>query len=264
MPLFPNAAAIAALPDRFSVAGPPPIRATRKAVEWGSAIYRAYAYLAGRVREPSHHAELYSLLERTIADGPDFAKVRRKADFKPVPVVTYSKEAAAEIMRQAREIERETYAARAKGAHGGGLGRMGLQLLEWFAFTLWPKSGRFGMVPSLAHITTGARMSRATVVEAMKRLETFGFLGVQPRRKRVTTPLGVKIVQASNAYSLSLARGLGALAVAVFRKKPPTTGDTPSGFSESTKSPAIREHPESLKPQRQDWFPKPDYEPLLT
>jgi len=226
----------------------PPIRSTRKAADWTRGIYRAHSYLAPRIRDPGQRAELDALLERTIEAGPDFLRVRVNADFKPVPIVAYSREAAVEIMRQAREIERETYATRAKGEHGGAIGRMGLQLLEWFAFILWPKSGRFGMVPSLAHIAGGARMSRATVVEAMKRLELFGFLTVNRRRKRVETLLGFRVVQDTSAYVLGVAKGLGTLALAALAKRPKESeADRGARISESTRSSAIKsEHYSSL------------------
>jgi len=253
-------AAIAAAPDRNPAAGPPPIRATRKAAQWGAAIHRAWAYLAVRASDPAHEAGLAARLEQTLKDGPDFAKVRRNATFAPVPIVAYSRQAAAEIMRQAREIERETYAARAKGGHGGALGRMALQLLEWFCFVMWPKA-RFGMVPSLAHIAADARMSRATVVEAMKRLETFGFLTIQRRRKRVETPLGSKVVQDTNAYVLSLARRLAALAG--FAKKPAAVADKQAGPSEFRSRRAIKTEHYIPMAQGAHAYPKPDYEPLL-
>ncbi len=273
-PWRPDAAAIAALPDRFPAgaadrpallaACPPTIRAKGKAAQWREGVYRAWGYLAGRARDPGGRAQADELLEQALAEGPDFTKVRRSATFAPVPIIAYSPQAAREIMRQARQIERETYAARAKGEHGGGLGRLGLQLLEWFAFTLWPKSGRFGMVPSLAHVATGARMSRASVVEAMKRLEQFGFLTIQRRRKRVETPLGVKVTQAASAYTLGLARGLGALALAAFGKRPPAPVATPARPPESTKTPAIRNELYPPLAERQNWLPKSEYEPLLT
>jgi hypothetical protein len=205
-----------------------PIRSTRKAAQWSAAVHRAYAYMTGRLRDPSQQAELDRYYEQTLEEGPDFLKVRREADFSPVPVVTFSKEAAAEIMRQAREIERETYASRAKGKHGGGLGRMAIQLLEWFCFGMWPRAP-YGMFPSLAHIAAGSRMSKETVTEAMKTLQLFGFLTVQPRRKRIDTPLGVKVVQDTNGYVLGLAKGLGSLALAVFaRKRQPSESTKPS------------------------------------
>jgi hypothetical protein len=54
-------AAFAAAPDRDPVVGSPPIRATRKAEQWASAIHRAYCYLADRTREPGRQAELVAL-----------------------------------------------------------------------------------------------------------------------------------------------------------------------------------------------------------
>jgi hypothetical protein len=209
-----------------------PIRSTRKAAQWGAAIHRAYGYVAGRLRDPAQRAALDSYYEKTLEEGPDFLKVRRTAEFVPVPCIKFNDATAKEIMRQAREIERETYACRAKGKHGGGLGRMAIQLLEWFCFVLWPRA-RNGMYPSLAHIAAGARMSKESVVEAMKTLKLFGFLTVDPRRKRIETPLGVKVVQDTNCYGLNLAKGLGALALSVFRKKKEPSESTKPTAKES-------------------------------
>ena len=240
---------LAELPDRPALSLPDhPIRSTKKAGQWSAGIYRAYLYLTTRIREPWQLAELDKQFEKTMADGPDFLKVRREAEFNPVPVVAYNKEAAAEIMKQAREIERETYACRAKGKHGGGIGRMGLQLLEWFCFAMWPKA-RYGMFPSLAHIADGARMSRETVTEAMKTLELFGFLTVTPRRKRIQTPFGVKQVQDTNCYVLNLAKGLGALALATFGRKPQADSAKKGRPSESSKPSAKETHSYPLKAQ---------------
>jgi hypothetical protein len=58
-----------------------------------------------------------------------------------------------------------------------------------------------------------------------------GFITVHKRIKRVQTPIGVRVVQDSNAYVFHLPiKGLGALAMAVFCPR----------ASESTKSDAIR------------------------
>ena len=198
-------------------AAAPRVRSTRKAAQWSAGVHQAYSYLSGRSRDPQQQAEIDRLYEQTLQDGPDFMRVRRAATYAPVPVTVYRKEAAAEIMKQAREIERETYTARQKGRHGGGLGRTALQLLEWFAFVMWPKA-RFGMYPSLEHIAAQARMHKDTVVEGIKTLERFGFLTVTRRRKRVETPFGMKQVQDTNAYVLNLAKGLGALALAIIGK----------------------------------------------
>jgi hypothetical protein len=231
---------LAELPDRNPVTSPEsPIRSTQKAALWRAGIHRAYSYLSRRIRDPwqeAEKAELERHYQQTLEEGPDFLKVRRTAEFAPVPVVAYRPEAAAEIMKQAREIERETYACRAKGKHGGGIGRTGIQLLEWFCFVMWPKA-RYGMFPSLTTIAKDARMSKETVTEAMKTLELFGFLTITRRRKRVETPLGYKQVQDTNCYVLNLARGLGALALAVFGKSQ-ATGGKQGQPSESSKPPA--------------------------
>ena len=196
-----------------------------------------------------------------MEEGPDFLKVRREADFKPVPVIAYRPEVAAEIMKQAREIERETYACRAKGKHGGGLGRMAIQLLEWFCFGMWPRA-RYGMFPSLAHIAAGARMSKETVVEAMKTLQLFGFLTVEPRRKRIDTPLGVKVVQDTNCYVLNLAKGLGALALSVFGRKPQAPNGQLAQPSESSK-PSAKERLFSFTGHQRQTFENPARKDVL-
>jgi hypothetical protein len=261
-------ASLAELPDRLPRigapgAGPPPILSTRKAAQWQAATYGGYVDLARRTSDPEQRAELDRLLEQTIAAGPDFAKVRRNATFAPATGVAYSREAAAEIIRQAREIERGSYASRLKGAHGGALGRMALQLLEWFAFVIWPRTP-YGMVPSLAHIAAGARMARATVVAAMKRLEAHGFLTVQRRRQRLATPLGVKIVQATSSYTLNVVSGLGALALAVFGRKPPLTAERPKGGSEFRRLPAIRNDGSFLRTAPPTDARKPGFRLILT
>jgi hypothetical protein len=242
------------LPDRYPVApaaaAPAPviIRATARAAQWSAGIYRAYSYLSARFKEPWQLAELDKKFQQTVEDGPDFLKVRREAEFIAVPVVAYSPAAAAEIMKQAREIERETYACREKGKHGGGIGRTGMLLLEWFCFVMWPMA-KNGMYPSLAYIAKGARMSKETVTEAMKTLELFGFLTVMRRRKRVQTPFGIKQVQDTNAYVLNLAKGLGALALAVFSRNPQTVAAKQGRPSESSNPSAKENHSYPLKAQ---------------
>jgi hypothetical protein len=239
------------LPDRYPVAPPASpapaiIRSTKKAGQWSAGIYRAYLYLSTRFSEPWQLAELDKQFQETLEDGPDFLKVRREAEFIAVPVVAYSPAAAAEIMKQAREIERETYECREKGKHGGGIGRTGMLLLEWFCFVMWPMA-KNGMYPSLAYIAKGARMSKETVTEAMKTLELFGFLTVMRRRKRIQTPFGIKQVQDTNAYVLNLAKGLGALALAVFGKKPQDDIAKQGRPSESSKPAAKEIHSYPLK-----------------
>lgn len=267
-------AAVAATPDRFPAAEPdhthaarkPPIRAKTKAAQWAEDIQRTWGHLTLRAATPEQQTALATLLEQTLEGGPDFAKVRRSATFGPIPVRVYSKEVAREIIRQAREIERETYPGRAKGEHGGALGRMALRLLEWFCFVMWPKS-RFGMFPSLKHIAAAAQMSSTSVVEASKTLEQFGLLTIYHRRMRVQTALGAKVVQTTNAYVLNLVNGLGELALSIFRKNP---REKSSDFSEFNRRSAIKnEHNISMRQrenpmrQRENRLPEAPFRPLV-
>jgi hypothetical protein len=54
-------------------------------------------------------------------------------------------------------------------------------------------------------------MSKPTVVTAIGRLVLMGFLTVYRRIKRIRTPLGIRVVQDSNAYEYHPPTGLGAL-----------------------------------------------------
>jgi hypothetical protein len=76
------ATAIAAAHTLAPSRPPPVIRATRKALQWSTAIHRAYAYISGRLA-PAHQAGLDAFYEKTLGEGPDFLKVRR--DLSPCP-----------------------------------------------------------------------------------------------------------------------------------------------------------------------------------
>ena len=97
----------------------------------------------------------------------------------------------------------------------------------------------------------------------MRRLEAFGFLGIQRRRKRAPTPLGMKVVQDCNSYVLGFARGLGALAFAAFGKKPAAAGEKSERPSEFTRPPAIKNDHFRAVPQCENGLPKSDYAPIL-
>jgi hypothetical protein len=60
-------------------------------------------------------------------------------------------------------------------------------------------------------------MSKPTVIKAIARLVLMGFLTVYRRCKRIRTPLGIRVVQDSNAYEYHPPTGLGALGWAIWR-----------------------------------------------
>ena len=209
MPIIP-----ATVTTPNALAAPQPTRAAQpqpRHDRWRQGIDRAYYSMSART-DPAQQAKLDILYASEIAGGPGYAKVRRNAVFGKADVVAYSAAAAAAIMKQARQIENGTYASRAKGKHGGCLGRAAMAVLEFMLFVQWPRS-HYGLSPSIAHIARGARLSRSTVCEALKTLELHGFLKITHRRKIIQTVFGPKIVQDTNGYQLQQVAGLGAMAL---------------------------------------------------
>ena len=198
-----------------AIAAPRPARPVQphRHDRWRAGIDRMFYSLSARA-SPDQQAALEVIYANEITAGPDFLKVRRSATFGPVPVAVFDRAAASEIMKQARQIENGTYAIRARGAHGGCLGRAALVVLEFFCFVQWPRSV-YGMFPSIAHIARQARMSRSTAALALKTLELHGFLKITRRRKIIQTVFGPKVVQDTNGYIIQKANGIGAMALAI-------------------------------------------------
>jgi hypothetical protein len=195
------------------------VRQKRRAADWRSQITRAYAYNYGRARSDADREALDAAYEQAMGDKPDFARVHRNSDFMEPPKRPFNAKEAQEIMRQARAIERGTYANREKGAHGGAIGKSALRVLETLLFVMWPTARR-GIYPSLEHIAARAQLSRRTVQTAIAVLKLFGFLQVFRRIKRVATVLGSIFAQDTNAYLIQLPSGLGALGAAIFAARP--------------------------------------------
>jgi hypothetical protein len=72
-------------------------------------------------------------LEREIQKGPDFTRCRRGSDFRQPPKVNTDRNFLARLMFMADMIERKTWRGRARGKHGGTLGRSALTLLRGVA-----------------------------------------------------------------------------------------------------------------------------------
>jgi len=66
------------------------------------------------------------------------------------------------------------------------------------------------------------------VVNCLKLLSLYGFVIVHRRIKRIRTPLGLKVVQDTNAYTIQEPQGLGAIAVRMFRQASESRKCSPS------------------------------------
>src|SRR6185295_16018558 len=163
-------------------------------------------------------------LEREIAVGPDFTRCHRGSDFRAPPTVNTDRNFVARLMFTARMIERKSYAIRAKGKHGGTLGKAALRLLEIMLYVANKRGGY--LTPSYDRLARLACMSRRAIVTAMGVLETMGFVTVHRRIKRIRTAFGTKVVQDCNAYEYHLPNGLGALAWSMFGPRSECTKST--------------------------------------
>lgn len=235
-PLFKRALADARagieLPLELSAAPQPEVSKSvryaqrRAAAHWHSNAYRAALDLKQRYKQ--HSEEIDAALADELAKGPDFARCHRGSRFFiDPPKNNTDRNFIQRVWFVADMIERKSWACRAKGKRGGYLGPVALEVLRTMLFRIKKVDGR--LYPSLEALAVLSRKSKQAVVTAIKVLERMGFITVHRRVKRIATPLGVRVVQDSNAYEFHLpVKGLGASAMAIF---------CPSG-SESTKSDA--------------------------
>ena len=83
-----------------------------------------------------------------------------------------------------------------------------------------PCSKRSRVFPSLDTIARMALVCKRTVLNAIAWLALYGFLDRLRRIVRATGLLGPRVRQTSNAHALRFPKGLGGLAVNVFRLAP--------------------------------------------
>jgi hypothetical protein len=207
--LFPELAT--GSPDSDTQTG---ARSKRREAAWRSDLTRAWGYWRGKTHSEHEAARVDASFEQQLAEGPDFIRYRRGSDFREAPKVHLDGNAVAKLMATYRAIERGSWKTKAKGKHGGALGRPALRLLETFLFVLY-RPGK-ALCLSYDSIAAAAMLSRRCVVEAMQHLARLGLITIHRRVKRIKTELGFKVVQDCNAYDLHPPRGLGALAVQLF------------------------------------------------
>jgi hypothetical protein len=207
-------------------------RSRNRAGAWSQDMARAHAYLRCQARTEAEQEAADRLYEEALRQGPDFTRYHSKSDFRDAPKLNIDRNAYARIMHALEMIERGTYRhSRAKGKQG--LPRTAARVLK----ALLGLAMRFGRVyPSLVGLAQLACVCKQTVVDCLSLLELYGFVVRHRRIKRVRTPLGFKVVQDTNAYTVQDPRGLGALALAVFK-----------GTSESKKPTASSLHSLSIK-----------------
>lgn len=191
---------------------PPKIRATKRYAEWRRQVTQALAYL--KDRHPEQARELIDEFEQRLAEGPDFIFTRPKSRLCDAPKVNLDRNGRAKVLFLFRALARKSWEAKASKKHRGVITRT----VEDVMLALVYLAGRYGRVfPSMLGLAHLARCCKQSVATALNVLEQLGFITRIRRMHRVSTPLGDRGEQTSNAYLIHPPRtAMGRIAVAVF------------------------------------------------
>jgi hypothetical protein len=138
--------------------------------------------------------------------GVDRASIRRRSKDMQAPGFRLDGNDVTKILMQAIATEQRTYRDREKGAHRGDLGALSIELLKvliWFG----RKYGR--IFPSLEKLAYTLRKCEDTIFAALERLISQKFVTKHRRSKEITTAIGRRRVQDSNAYEIHLPDSIG-------------------------------------------------------
>ena len=143
------------------------------------------------------------------------AQVRRRSYEMAAPDCRIDRNLAAKIIVRAYAMERASYKHRARYQHRGVLGDLSIALLA----ALMNFGRKYGRIfPDYDTLAAMLRKNPETIVSAMKRLITHGFVTKHRRSKLIGTPQGQRRVQDSNAYEVHMpGQGLALLPVIAAR-----------------------------------------------
>ena len=222
-------------------------RSTNRAAWWEQDLSRTASYLMGQARSDEERAFVERLYDEALNEGPDFINYRSKSAFMAAPKLGIDRNAYARILNALDMIERGTYRT-CREAGKQGIPRTVARVLK----ALLNLALQYGEVrPSLEGLKRLACVCKQTVVNCLKLLSLYGFVVVHRRIKRIRTPLGFKVVQDTNAYTIQEPQGLGAMAVRMFRqasesrKRSPSSTDIHS-TKNAARNPASREVPDGV------------------
>jgi hypothetical protein len=142
---------------------------------------------------PMEMAAQFAAISRT--------QVRRRSIEMAAPDCQIDRNLFSRIMVAALAIERASYKHRARYQHRGALGDLSIALLV----ALMNFGRKYGRIfPDYDTLAAMLRKDPETVIEAMKRLISCGFVTKHRRSKLIGTPQGERRVQDSNAYEVHM------------------------------------------------------------
>jgi hypothetical protein len=234
MSFDPISANQAALFDAFPVSESPAPRvrsprSANRAAAWERDLAQSASYLSGQCRTDAEREAIWRAYEEAAVEGPDFTRYRSHSAFQAAPRLGIDRNAYARILNALEAIERGTYRqCREKGKQG--VPRTVARVLK----ALLNLALQYGEVrPSQVGLAKLANCCKQTVVNCLKVLQLYGFVVVHRRIKRIRTPLGFKVVQDCNAYTIQEPQGLGAMALKLFRQASESRKWSPSSKDSS-------------------------------
>ena len=147
---------------------PVPVKKRRQS-RYGEQLTRAWAFLREKASTEPEVSALDQEYERQIVEGPRY---HRGSEFIDVPRINCDRNFLAKVLFIARAIERGSYKVRAKGKHGGTLGRSALAVLELLINMAQARQGR--VAPGYEALAAIARLSRQTVITRDQRARAHG------------------------------------------------------------------------------------------
>jgi hypothetical protein len=242
LPGFALPAVPSRLPDTSSDTSQPKVRKIRsqdRAVRWRADLERHYGRLIAEAKTPADQVQLDESYHADIKRGPDFSRVRRNATTFGIPVIKgLDRNLLARLVFNFERITHGLWRTDRKSArdHGRKIKRTMpasvLPVLKALVRLTVKHNGR--VFPSLEGLAYVSGCSRATCMAAVKLLETWGFLRIVRRCKRVLTRVGTRLVQDTSVYELQEPQGLAAMAARIFGLD---TGPGKSGTSSGSKNP---------------------------
>jgi hypothetical protein len=237
---------------------PSPARARKRAARWQSDIARGFAYTTARACNDAERAALERAYEAMLAEGPDFTRYHGGSSFIAPPKISMDRNALARLRVKLHALFKASWRTKAKGKHCGIIQRTTLDVFD----ALLSLAKKYGAIyPSLDGLAHLSQCCKNTVIAAIKELERFGFIVKHRRIKRMETPLGVKVVQDSNAYDLTdPMAGFGALAMRIFCGA--MNFSTACSASESNNRAAMNPNISIQEYSRQKFAPESQSKPL--
>lgn len=200
-------------------------RSQNRAAAWSRDLAQWREYRIAMARTDAERQAFEQEYAARMEQGPDFAGYHARSEFCEAPLHRMDERGRLQILRAFDEIRRWLW--RNRTPHGQAVSRAYREVLS----ALCALAVRHGRVfPSYEKLASMACCSRSTVYRALQWLKAWGLLDWKRRLKRSATPLGVRVSQASNVYSVAL-KGLAAIGTAIFSRASECHKKTASNYT---------------------------------